>query len=347
MATNRAPMPEADVLVRELDLFACPACGGSLGATEGLQRLSCDGCARSFSGEDGIPRLFWPTEARVTGDVTDIVKAFYEATPFPNYDDMDSAESLRGKAEKGVFARLLNEQIPHGSRILECGCGTGQLSNFLALTWGRTVVATDICLNSLRLGHEFKERNGIAGVRFVQMNLFRPALKPESFDYVISNGVLHHTGDPRGGFRSIVRCLKPGGYVLVGLYNKLGRLTTDLRRLVFRLSGDRLRWLDPRLRREQLADLRERAWFMDQYKHPHESKHSIGEVLGWFEECDVEFVNSIPKIAGRGAFSSREELFRANSPGAALERLLTEVGMLLAGGREGGFFIMVGRKKKR
>ena len=40
---------------------------------------------------DGIPRLFVPTEGLVQGqDVTEIVKQFYEQTPFPNYDDMDN-----------------------------------------------------------------------------------------------------------------------------------------------------------------------------------------------------------------------------------------------------------------
>ncbi len=58
-------------------------------------------------------------------DVTDDIKAFYEANPFPNYDDFDSAASLLDKARTGLFARLLDEQIPFGARVIECGCGTG------------------------------------------------------------------------------------------------------------------------------------------------------------------------------------------------------------------------------
>ena len=64
-------------------------------------------------------------------DVTERIKEFYEETPFPNYDDFDSAASLIDKAKRGVFARLLDEQIPFGTRILEAGCGTGQLSNLV------------------------------------------------------------------------------------------------------------------------------------------------------------------------------------------------------------------------
>ena len=103
-----------------------------------------------------------------------MVKSFYEETPFPNYDDLDGRESLQTKAKRGVFARLLDEQIPRPALVLEAGCGTGQLSNFLGMNWGRTVIGADLCLNSLRLAKSFRDRCSIANAQFVQMNLFRP-----------------------------------------------------------------------------------------------------------------------------------------------------------------------------
>ena len=106
-------------------------------------------------------------------DVTERIKEFYEETPFPNYDDFDSAASLIDKAKRGVFARLLDEQIPFGIRILEAGCGTGQLSNFLSIA-NRTVFGTDICLNSLAMAMDFKKKNHLQRAHFLQMNLFRP-----------------------------------------------------------------------------------------------------------------------------------------------------------------------------
>jgi len=47
-------------------------------------------------------------------------------TSFPNYDDLDSVGSLIEKARRGVFAKLLDDQIPFGAHVIECGCGTGQ-----------------------------------------------------------------------------------------------------------------------------------------------------------------------------------------------------------------------------
>ena len=135
-----------------------------------------------------------PTErARPDGrDVTEMVKQFYEQTPFPNYDDLDNPRALIEKAREGMFARLLNEQIPYDARVVEIGCGTGQLTNFLAIAH-RSVLGVDVCLNSLRLAERFKAEHGLERATFAQMNLFRPALKDGFFDVVISNGVLHHT----------------------------------------------------------------------------------------------------------------------------------------------------------
>jgi SAM-dependent methyltransferase len=207
------------------------------------------------------------------------------------------------------------------------------------------VFGTDLCINSLTLATRFKQAHDVPSVGFLQMNLFRPAFRPGTFDVVISNGVLHHTGDPRGGFTSILRCLRPGGFIIIGLYNTYARLTTDARRLVFRLTGDRLTFLDPRLRRVALNAGRRRAWFRDQYKHPHESKHSFDEVLGWFEDSGVEFVASIPRCVATERFSADERLFASRARGSAFDRLVVQIGMLLSGGREGGFFTMIGRKK--
>ncbi len=103
-----------------------------------------------------------------------------------------------------------------------------------------------MCMNSLRLATDFKRRNALSRVEFVQMNLFRPCFPDGEFDLVISNGVLHHTSNPWLAFETISRLVKPGGYVLVGLYHRYGRLATDVRRRIFDMTGDRMRWLDRR-----------------------------------------------------------------------------------------------------
>jgi len=332
----------SEILAKNAGILVCPACNRGLDLSP--DRLGCLSCGNEFRCEDGIPMLFWSNDwSGNRPDVTETVKLFYERTPFPNYDDLDSSTALREKAQKGVFARLLDEQIPFGARILEVGCGTGQLSNFLGMTWGRNVFGADACLNSLKLGHGFSKDNHIENVCFIQMNLFRPVFKSESFDIVVCNGVLHHTSDPFLGFQAISKLIKLGGFVLIGLYNRYSRLTTDFRRFVFRVSGDRFQFLDPRLRDKNASAVKKHTWFMDQYKNPHASKHSIGEVQRWFDVSGFEFVNSIPKSTGDSFFRD-EKLFEPHPRGSKVDHFLVQFGELLRGGRDGGFFIMIGRK---
>jgi SAM-dependent methyltransferase len=324
------------------EVLACPVCRGSLHSDD--ERFICTGCGRIFGADNGIPLLFAPHDRQPRdGDVTDIVKAFYEENPFPNYDDIDSDETLMEKARKGVFARLLDEQIRQGAYVLEVGCGTGQLTNFLGMRYNRRVFGSDMCLHSLRLAQGFRHRCGIKNADFVQMNLFRPAFREGIFDVVISNGVLHHTADPLGAFQSISRLVKPGGAIIIGLYNKIGRLSTDFKRFLFRVSADRLRFLDSHMRDKRYNADRKRAWFYDQYKHPHESKHTYSEVIDWFEANGFEYLFSIPKIEA-GAFTNDEQLFVKHDKGTRFSRFFTEFEMALQGGVDGALFIMIGRK---
>jgi SAM-dependent methyltransferase len=319
-------------------LARCPRCAGALAG------FSCVSCGQRYPVSDGIPQLYapneWPADRR---DVTDLVKAFYEETSFPTYDDLNSRGSLAAEAGASVFARLLDEQIPPGAAVLEAGCGTGQMTNYLGMTWDRRVIGADLCMNSLRLGRGFRDRFGVANAEFVQMNLFRPPFADGVFDVVISNGVLHHTADPEAGFRALAAKVRPGGHIVVGLYNWLARLPALWRRRAIELFGTRMAALDRRLRGDALNSGRWQAWFRDQYQHPHESKHSMTEVLGWFERSGFAFTSSVPMIGDR-EFDADVRLFEPTPAGSQLDRAATEFAMLLEGGVDGGLYIMIGRK---
>ncbi len=330
-------------ITKNIEVLACPSCRGYMEVADG--KVKCVKCNKCYGFTDNIPLLFEANEwTDSKEDITEVERAFYEETPFPNYEDFENVADLVEKARKGLFARLLNEQIPYNIRVLEVGCGTGQLTNFLGVAH-RVVFGTDMCLNSLRLAQQFKAKNNLERVGFYQMNLFRPIFKEESFPVVICNGVLHHTSDPFGGFQSISRLVKKGGYILIGLYNKYGRLITDLRRVIFNVSNNKFGFLDPRLRRKDVGDVRKLTWFMDQYKNPHESKHTINEVLGWFDKTGFEFINSVPKSSASKAFSEQEKLFKPNPRANWLDRFVVQTKLVFEGSQEGGFFVMIGRKK--
>lgn len=325
-------------------LLRCPIDGSRLNFPANGKQLRCEMADHGFSVETGIPCLFSANEwGHERPDVTKIVKSFYEETPFPNYEGLDTRDSLRAKARESKFGRLLDEQVSHSAKILEIGCGTGQMTNFLGMGWGRTAVGVDLCMNSLTLATAFRDRFSINNAHFVQANLFRPPFDPASFDVVISNGVLHHTSDCAGAFQSIARLVKPGGALAVGLYNWLGRLPTLWLRALMERFGRGVGALDHRLRGRG-DDPRRQAWYMDQYRHPYETRHSMDELLGWFDNAGFDFTASIPTI-GDAEFADDLALFEPCSSGTSLNRLASEIEMLMTGGRDGGLFVMIGRKR--
>jgi SAM-dependent methyltransferase len=169
-------------------------------------------------------------------------------------------------------------------------------------------------------------------------------LRDSFFDFVISNGVLHHTNDARRAFARISRLAKPGGYVLVGLYHAYSRQLHYARRALFRLTGVTSRVLDPHFGRVAAKGKRE-AWFQDQYCHPHESCHTLDEVFGWLEENNLEFVNAIPKPAGGPQLTADERLFEPKDCGTLASRVWSQLHSLSSGYREGGFFIVISRRR--
>jgi len=313
------------------ELLACPACGGGLG-----DGWTCVACGGAYRADGPVPDLRLEADAR-----TEAVRAFYEVAPFPGYPPNDSLAWLRARAERSDFARQLDQAIPGDARIVEVGCGTGQMSLYLARA-DRLVIGADLTRASLALAAEAAGRFGVERALFVETDLRRPGLKPGAFDVVYCSGVLHHTPDPRASFRSLARLARPGGIIVLGLYNAVARLPLRLRRGIARLTGNRWIPWDPVLRERTGEPARREAWLRDQYRHPEEHRHTHGEVLRWFAENEVDYLRAYPStVLG----DEGEDLFAPADDQWPLEAWLAQLSWMATLGREGGLFVMIGRRR--
>lgn len=310
---------------------------GDLELVEGGLRSRRSGKLHPFV--EGVPSLYQPG-AREGEAVTSRVRSFYEEHPFPSYEGLEDFAELVSKGLTNPFSARLVEAIGYNKLILECGCGTGQLSHFLQLN-NNHVLGVDMSLPSLQLAIEHKLRNRLMRCGFAQMNLFELAVKDDAFDVVISHGVLHHTFDARSAFAHIVRKVKPGGIVIAGLYNRYARTATWLRSKLLRLFGPRIDFVV----RHRIHDAaKANVWIQDQYFNPHETWHTLDEVLGWFEENDVEYLNCAPPILDTDG-EEATSLFAATDPGTRYQRLVTQLFWLGSIAREGSLFDVIGRRR--
>jgi len=158
---------------------------------------------------------------------------------------------------------------------------------------------------------------------------------------VYSSGVLHHTPDPKAAFARVARLAKPGGMIVLGLYNSVARIPLRLRRVAAKLSGYRWVPFDPVLADRANEPERREAWLRDQYRHPEEHRHTVGEVLKWFRANRVTFVRAYPSAQLHG--EEADDLFAPEPDAWAPERWLAQIGWMGSLGHEGGLFVMVGQ----
>lgn len=112
--------------------------------------------------------------------------------------------------------------FPYGEfrdkKVLEIGCGMGTM----AMNWakaGARVTAVDLNQTAIRATQIRFERLGLEG-DIQQSDGRELPFEPESFDYVYSWGVLHHSPDLEKSLCELGRVLKPGGGFGVMLYHR-------------------------------------------------------------------------------------------------------------------------------
>ena len=109
------------------------------------------------------------------------------------------------------------ERYP-GSRLLEVGCGLGtDLLQFAK--GGATAVGIDLSSQSIALADRHFRVFGIQA-SFTRGDAENLPFPDGSFDVVYSFGVLHHVPDTQRAIDECYRVLKPGGKLILMLYNR-------------------------------------------------------------------------------------------------------------------------------
>ena len=98
-----------------------------------------------------------------------------------------------------------------GKRCLDAGCGSGRYT-FAMQQLGADVRSIDMSPKAIDSVSKINSDAYIQDILTLEPNPI--------FDFVLSWGVLHHTINPREGFRRVASQVKPGGIFHVMLYHK-------------------------------------------------------------------------------------------------------------------------------
>lgn len=207
--------------------------------------------------------------------ISKTMQSFYETYPFPATFQIRDTKYLEMLFPKGIKGK-----------VLEAGCGTGELSMAIALKYPCDVLGFDFSKTSITLAKHHAQAKNIPNVSFRQQDIF-DFDEREQYDYIICEGMLHHTDNPFNGFGRLVNALKPKGQIAIGLYNEYGMIQNRIQANFYKTRMA--------LAKKRHKDINE-SILMDSYANPHRSFHTIAEVLSWFNIMDLKYVGSFYPI---------------------------------------------------
>jgi len=146
-----------------------------------------------------------------------------------------------------MIDKLVRPHLSDGSRLLEIGCGAGNLL-LQASVSGSYPVALDLSMQSLnfvrlRLQEAVAKAETPAGFACIQAMGELLPLADESFDYVLLSEVIEHLENPQITIQESARMLHPGGRLLVTTPNyrsfwPLMERAVDLMNIAPKMAGE-------------------------------------------------------------------------------------------------------------
>ncbi|MBI2839238.1 MAG: class I SAM-dependent methyltransferase [Acidobacteria bacterium] len=239
-----------------------------------------------------------PTDERIA-KIQQRVVGMYHKHPWPG--------DRRSDEEMGWRLKCLGitPEDYVGKTVLELGCGTGDYALWYATHGAKHVTAVDLSDGSLARAREKAADGNVKNITFIKHDVLTLDLPSNSFDYVYSVGVMHITGDTFGGFKNLVRMAKPGAPVIFSVPNKFTRGALRPKQWICHWLGGndleaRARWakrLFPisvwRLKK-RFHGLNNEELVFDNFALPHETIHTVGELLSWFDKTGVKYMGGFP-----------------------------------------------------
>src|SRR5512140_1421311 len=155
-----------------------------------------------------------PAETAPSGDpILDEVRAFYES----HHEGIERSHR-RHRYFYEYLRRILRVRVPAGLRVLDLGCGSGDLLAALSPSYG---VGIDVSAPAIE---EASRRHGGSGLRFLRGDVADPGLLASAggpFDVVLLVNVVTHLTDVQATLQRLHAVVHPRTRVLIYSYSRL------------------------------------------------------------------------------------------------------------------------------
>jgi SAM-dependent methyltransferase len=240
----------------------------------------------------------------------------------------DYARYRSGYPDEVVDDVITTSQLRRGHRVLEIGCGTGQLSVPLA-QHGAELVAVELGPNLAAIAR--RNLADFPAARVAISGFEEWPLPADPFDVVVSASALHWI-DPSVRFSKPARALKPGGVLVVVHAHHVKGGTPgffrDTQPIYVRwgLSDDPL--FEPPAPEDapvMYPELEERPEFGRVQRHRFEipRRHTTDSYVGWLKTDSL--VSSLDPPSRRGFLNDMEALIDSKYDGAVARNFVYEV----------------------
>ena len=152
---------------------------------------------------------------------SDVIKNFYSELGFPGPYTWEDIQFYEQEGIHNIYLREIDRHLQDNTDILDVGCGTGLVSNLFASRYKSQFTAVDFS-NSIDYARKFAQANNIDNVKWIKQD-FTKFKSEKKYDTIICCGVLHHIPNYKQALEKIKYLLKPGGQLLLALYNPWGK----------------------------------------------------------------------------------------------------------------------------
>jgi ubiquinone/menaquinone biosynthesis C-methylase UbiE len=112
-----------------------------------------------------------------------------------------------------LFVNAISRRSSPGSRVLDLGCGTGDVS-FAVMGTGMKVTGCDISVSMLEKAHKRFKGDNISFLCLDPDNIPNLPFEDNLFDAVVSSSVFEYLPEPMAQLSEIKRVLKPSGHIM-------------------------------------------------------------------------------------------------------------------------------------